>query len=99
MNVDNLKAVLSCHKITNPIMSCFLENQFDCQGSEIRREVKELRRSGIPVAACKDGYYMAQSYTEIEDTVDDLRSRAKSLSITANMLAKTFNVDLQGDLF
>ncbi len=99
MNEDTLKAKLSIHNIRNPILSEVLERELDCAGSVIRDGVLSLRRNGVPVASGADGYFVAESFTEIESTIEHLRSRMKSLAITANMLAKAFNVDLQEDLF
>ncbi len=99
MNINTLKAVLSTHKMSNPILSVYLEKEFDCSGAEIRNQIREMRRSGVPIGACADGYFWAETYSEIVPTIDDLKSRMISLSITARKLGEAFNVDIQTDLF
>ena len=99
MNEDTLRAKLSCHNINNPILSEVLERELDCSGSVIRDGVRALRNNGVPIASGADGYFVAESFQEIEQTIEHLRSRMKSLAITANILAKAFNIDLQDDLF
>ena len=84
--------------INNPISSELLEVELDCQGTVIRDGVRALRRSGFPVASCSEGYFLANNFAEIEDTIDNLRSRMKSLAITANILAKVFGVSLEEEL-
>ena len=99
INQDTLKMKISCHSIRWPILSEVLERELDCTGSVIRDGVRALRRAGVPIASCSDGYFLAESFDEIEPTIEDLRARMKSLAITANMLAKAFEVSLQDDLF
>ena len=99
MNIDTLKMKISLHDINNPVLSSNLEIDLHCSGSEIRDGVRSLRRDGVPVGACADGYFIAENFAEIEDTIEDLRKRMRSLAITANQLAHAFEVNLQDDLF
>ena len=99
INTDTLKMKISLHDINNPILSEVLEREFDCSGSVIRDGVRTLRRDGVPVGACADGYFIAENFGEIEDTIEDLRKRMRSLAITANQLAHAFEVVLKDDLF
>ena len=99
MNTDRLKAKIKCRSIRNPILSKVLERDLDVPGAVIRDGVRALRREGVPVGACSDGYFMAESFAEIEPTIMDLKSRIQSLSVTAKKLGQAFNIDIQTDLF
>ena len=99
INQDTLKMKICLHSIYHPIQSSTLEIEFNCAGSVIRDGVRALRRAGVPIASCSDGYFLAETYGEIESTIEDLKSRAISLFETAGKLAGSFNVDIQNDLF
>ena len=87
---NQIEAVIRLHKKDNPIMSYHLEERFNLAGSEIRNIIRELRRQGKPIANCPSGYYWAETYREIEDTINDLEGRAFSMLETSKALKNTF---------
>ena len=101
MNKSLLKAnildLIKKHREDNPIYSGKLEEIFEVNGSNVRDIVRELRRDGFPIANSKSGYYYATCFKQIEDTINDLEARSRSLALTANKLKKSFNV--QATLF
>ena len=97
-NQDILSAIKVYYdKHSNPIKSKVLENLFNVSGIKIRKAVRGLRRSGIPVASNKFGYSIAENFDEIRETIIHLEKRAKDELITAGELKKCFNE--QGDFF
>lgn len=87
------RQVLKCVKSHNdvlPIKSEELEQLFGVKGPSIRNIIRQLRRTGHPIAESNKGYYYADSFEMIRDTVEDLEGRAKSLLKTAGCLRRRF---------
>ena len=75
---------------SNPVLSSALEAQFRASGPQVREAIRELRREGHPIANCDKGYYYAHSFSEIEDTLADLESRAMSQLYTVKRMKERF---------
>jgi len=75
---------------TRYIYSIELEKEFEVNGPKIREIIRGLRREGIPIGNSSKGYYYARDYSEIKDTVNDLRSRALSMIETATKMESNF---------
>jgi hypothetical protein len=45
----------------------------------VRDAVRELTHVGVPIASCNRGYYVMDDPGEVDDYVQDLRSRADSI--------------------
>lgn len=73
-----------------PVLSKVLEERLSISGESIRKMVRDLRRAGTPVAASKSGYFIAQTWSEYEPTVQDLENRALSLLHTAKVMKSSF---------
>lgn len=85
---------------SNPhVTSIEIEEHFNICGAEVRDIVRELRREGHPVAMSSKGYSYAKDYSEIKDTIENLRSRAHSLLKTASLMESNFNKPEQLQMF
>lgn len=82
-----------------PVYSAKLESELNISGVQVRDMIRELRRSGVPVANSKQGYFIAESYEDIIETITDLESRCNSMHETVTALKKIFKNDLQEGLF
>jgi hypothetical protein len=88
----NVLTKIRLHKRGNPIVSRQLEEEFSITGERVRELVRLMRREGTPIGACSDGYFYADTYDEIESTIEDLRQREESLRFTRIALLKKFNL-------
>jgi hypothetical protein len=85
--------VIKRHSIDNPITSRAIEDNFGLCGSDVRRTVKALRRSGEPIVSCSRGYYFDNSYSGVQAVATDLKRRAYSMLKTANDLQKKYGIE------
>jgi hypothetical protein len=86
---EKILARIKEHNESNPICSDVLEESYKVHGPSIRAAIRELRRE-YPIAGCSNGYYFADSFEQIKDTVSDLEGRATSMWNTANALRRIF---------
>lgn len=63
----------------NAVSSKELEEVFGICGAELRATVNKLRREGVAICSCLRGYYYAANKKDIEDTLNHLERRAKSI--------------------
>ena len=83
-------STLKQHGYDNPVASKYLEEATNLPGPAIRSAIRELRNSGEPIGSDDRGYYYCHSREELQRTIDHLRSRVESLSVTYHSLAKIF---------
>lgn len=88
---DQLLVLLRLANINKPIYSNELEIKLETSGVEIRELIRELRREGHPIAACKQGYFYARDMSELKDTIEDLEGRETSLRITRKAMENCFS--------
>lgn len=99
IQTDLFFAKLKLASKSDPVYSAKLEIDLKLSGVQVRDMIRELRRSGVPVANSKQGYFIAESYEEIKETIIDLESRCNSMHETVSALKKIFKNDLQNELF
>ena len=83
---DNILARIRLRTKDNPILSKELEQDFNLIDTEIRDMIREFRRSGIPIASSKKGYFYARNYEELRATIEDLEGRCNSMKETLDKL-------------
>ena len=84
------------HKRVNPILSRQLEEEFQINGVKVREIVRLLRREGQPIASSggdSEGYYYADTYGDIEPTLNNLKARETDLRFTRIQMLKKFNME------
>jgi hypothetical protein len=96
---DCILSSIKLHGKDNPIYSVQLEQHYNLRGAEVRNIIRDLRRSGEPIANSKDGYYYARDINELKETLEDLRGRATSMLNTASLMEKRFNNNKELSLF
>lgn len=85
MNRDLLysKIPIDGKRITSSQL-CLMLN---CRGADIREAVNKLRQEGKPICSDGNGYYIAQTVRDIENTIFSLNSRAqKILEATSGLI-------------
>lgn len=95
---DYFIAIVSAHDKDHPILSKRLEMTIGVAGTVIRDFVRDARRNKIAIAACPDGYYIAKSLSEYEDSIRDLEGRVRSMSVTLHAMKDTFVEEEQLEL-
>ena len=76
-----------------------LAGLLDCHARQVRTLVTELRDEGIAVCGTpRDGYYIAATAEELEETCQFLRSRAMCSLTLESRLRKVPLADLFGQL-
>jgi len=58
---------------------------------DIRVKIHDLREHGYPICSGPDGYYMASKQSDLESTINILKSHVKSLNETIDGLTKLYN--------
>ena len=74
----------------NAVTSRELERLFDLRGVEVRKLVNRLRRKGVPVCSCTQGYYCAATGEELTHTIRQLLSRSREITAAATGMMKAF---------
>ena len=59
----------------NSVMSKYLEEVAGVKGSTIRDAISDLRAEGVPICSCANGYFWAESETDVKQTVAMLNHR------------------------
>ena len=62
------------------VFSRELQHIFHLDGRNIRRNVAKLRQGGYPICSDENGYYYAESQTEISNTVGRLNGLVTAVS-------------------
>ncbi len=71
----------------NAASSKKLEAVFNLNGKNIRIIINNLRCEGIPICSDKNGYYYAETLSELSATIAQLNSRIKKMSVAKNGLS------------
>lgn len=64
-------------RVEQPISSPEIEPHVSMAGSQIRKVVNGLRKKGLPINANAQGYYMAETPSELSGYVNSFDSRIK----------------------
>ncbi len=64
----------------NAVHSKELERIFSLDGRNLRRKVSALRQDGFPICSDEDGYYYAESQSEVNATVCRLNTLVSKIS-------------------
>ena len=86
----HIQKTIERHNSDNPIYSKTLEQQFGVKGIVIRHIIRELRLEGHPIASGSKGYFYAKYKTELQPTIDSLKSRGMDMLATADKLNKVY---------
>lgn len=81
-----------------PIKSPMLERLLAIKGHEVRRLIRHARRNGVPIMSSVQGYAIASSPDELEQTIKQLSSRAFDLLYTVRKLKKVFKNKAQTEM-
>ena len=63
----------------NAITSKTIEITFGMTGFALRRAINILRSEGVPICSGRRGYYYAETYDDIFETISDLRHRIERM--------------------
>ncbi len=91
MSSERLKEYLkeNCCGRSNLVNGKSLAKLFHISENELRRHVNRLRRGGVPVASCRDGYFYARTAGEVYATICDLRKMAGGLEAAIHGLEES----------
>lgn len=81
----------------NPAPSVRLERVFGINGVAVRQIVNKLRCEGQPVCSNASGYFYAKSCEEIDNTVEQLLSRSRSINSAAQGLVLSRQIFYDGE--
>ena len=70
----------------NAIVSKQLKSLVGTKRSEVCRIVSRLRREGVPICSCNDGYFYPRSYSEVLDVVSRFSQYGSTLKATSSAL-------------
>lgn len=68
-----------------------LQKMFLVNGVEIRNMVRKTRSDGVLICSDNNGYYVAQSETDIDKTIRHLKKRVDSLNNTIKRLEESID--------
>jgi len=77
INYDNLVNYLKVNALgkSNPITSRVICNYFGCSSADLRKNVNLARNNGYGICSSVKGYYYATNKEDINETINQLRSR------------------------
>jgi biotin operon repressor len=70
----------------NAIVSKQLKSLVGTKRSEVCRIVSRLRREGVPICSCSNGYFYPRSYSEVLDVVSRFTQYGSTLRATSSAL-------------
>lgn len=89
-------AMIKTRKSSNPIKSSEIENRIGISGVTVREIIHKARTiENIPICSSSRGYYIASNKIEADETIRQLRSRAKQMVEAAEGMEKHYNNDNQ----
>ena len=68
-----------CHGRKAARRSCEIEHALSISGNELRKQVNDLRRSGVPIASSRSGYYYAENAGDVYSTIRQLNIMKRGL--------------------
>ena len=71
---------------TSAIMSKQLKSLVGTKRGEVCRIVSKLKREGVPICSCNDGYFYPRSYSEVLDVVSRFSQYGSTLKATSSAL-------------
>lgn len=63
----------------NPICGSAIAAALGISGIEVRKRINHARNNGDPICSNAKGYYIAQDIAEIQETIDSLQGRIRSM--------------------
>ena len=69
----------NCRGRKNTRKSVVIERALNMNGNVLRHHVNRMRRKGIPIGSCKEGYFYAVTAGEVYYTIHQLKVMAKGL--------------------
>ena len=93
--LDFLK--VACAGQENAKDSDSLERALHISRSELQRNVNRLRRDGVPIGSCRQGYFYAVTAGEVYDTICQLRQMERGLRAAVAGLEETLKKFTGGD--
>ncbi len=81
MKQEELLAYLkgACNGRQHTVRGAELEKALSLSGTDLRKLVNRLRRSGVPIASSRSGYFYARTAGEIYSTIRQLRLMVRGL--------------------
>ena len=93
--LDFLKA--TCAGQENAKDSGSLERALHISRSELQRHVNRLRRDGVPIGSCRQGYFYAVTAGEVYATIRQLQQMERGLRAAVAGLEETLKRFTGGD--
>ena len=73
----------------NAATSQELERTLSLESARLRRLVNALRRDGVPIGSCDNGYFYAATETEVRSTIAHLTHRIGGISAAIRGLTRS----------
>ena len=86
----------NCAGRSNTRKSVIIERALNMNGNVLRHHVNRMRRKGIPIGSCKEGYFYAVTAGEVYYTIRQLRVMEKGLNAAIcglEMALESFGVE------
>jgi hypothetical protein len=83
----------------NPIKSRAIEVEFCLAGATVREIIHYLRTKRREPIGSKNGYFYAKSMSELQNTINDLRSRQRKIRDAELGLCASFQPQEQTSMF
>ena len=99
MNYMKVLNIIKQHKIEKPIKSVVIENKLSLAGATVREIVHYLRVDFHEPIGSKNGYFYARTMSELQHTINDLRSRQRKIHNAEKGLCAAFPPQEQTAMF
>jgi biotin operon repressor len=80
-----------CYGREKAVRSAELERILDISGTDLRKLINRLRRKGVPIGSCPEGYYYARTAGEVYSTIRQLRGMVNGLEAAIHGLEQSLD--------
>jgi biotin operon repressor len=80
-----------CYGREKAVRSAELERILGISGTDLRKLINRLRRKGIPIGSCPEGYYYARTAGEVYSTIRQLRGMVNGLEAAIHGLEQSLD--------
>jgi biotin operon repressor len=93
MREEKLLAYLkgACTGRRYTVRSAELEQVLGVSSTDLRKLINRLRRKGIPIGSCPEGYYYARTAGEVYSTIRQLRGMVNGLEAAIHGLEQSLD--------
>lgn len=92
VNESFILGAIQNRTVERPVTSTEINKSLNYESSEVRTCIHNLRKKGVPVVGCREGYYMPTNIHELEIYIDSFSKRIKEMEKVLEAMRKINDV-------